>query len=188
MKPRTIEPGESHQNGDVEALNGALKRRLEQENIIPKVLEGKTTIKDRRKLELHNAGLGPIHTQLLLDSIQRQKGVNLLPEDCLKIIQKYVQSPTVLLLQIQAGGVGISLPWVHHVINAAPDWNPFLEKQSIYRAYRINTTHDVEVTSMYFRDTIDIRIQDRQREKLERGMVWMNDGEASISAFVGMPA
>ncbi len=30
MKARTIEPGESHQNGDVEALNGALKRRLEQ--------------------------------------------------------------------------------------------------------------------------------------------------------------
>lgn len=30
MKPRTIEVGQSHQNGDVEALNGALKRRLEQ--------------------------------------------------------------------------------------------------------------------------------------------------------------
>ena len=30
MKPRTIEVGESHQNGDVEALNGALKRRLKQ--------------------------------------------------------------------------------------------------------------------------------------------------------------
>jgi hypothetical protein len=30
MKPRTIGIGESHQNGDVEALNGALKRRLEQ--------------------------------------------------------------------------------------------------------------------------------------------------------------
>jgi hypothetical protein len=30
MKPRTIEVGEKHQNGDVEALNGALKRRLEQ--------------------------------------------------------------------------------------------------------------------------------------------------------------
>jgi hypothetical protein len=30
MKPRTIEPGASNQNGDVEALNGALKRRLEQ--------------------------------------------------------------------------------------------------------------------------------------------------------------
>src|SRR5258708_36709249 len=30
MKPRTIEPGQSHQNGDVEALNGSLKRRVEQ--------------------------------------------------------------------------------------------------------------------------------------------------------------
>lgn len=30
MKPRTIGVGKSHQNGDVEALNGALKRRLHQ--------------------------------------------------------------------------------------------------------------------------------------------------------------
>lgn len=30
MKPRTIGVGESHQNGDVEALNGALRRRLRQ--------------------------------------------------------------------------------------------------------------------------------------------------------------
>lgn len=30
MKPRTIGIGEKHQNGDVEALNGVLKRRLEQ--------------------------------------------------------------------------------------------------------------------------------------------------------------
>jgi len=30
MKPRTIAIGESHQNGDVEASNGALKRRLKQ--------------------------------------------------------------------------------------------------------------------------------------------------------------
>ena len=29
MKPRTIQVGEKHQNGDVESLNGALKRRLE---------------------------------------------------------------------------------------------------------------------------------------------------------------
>jgi len=34
MKPRTIAVGESHQNGDVEALNGALKRRLGQHLIM----------------------------------------------------------------------------------------------------------------------------------------------------------
>lgn len=30
MKPRTIQVGEPHENGDVESLNGALKRRIEQ--------------------------------------------------------------------------------------------------------------------------------------------------------------
>lgn len=34
MKPRTIEVGESHQNGDVEALNGVFKRRLEQHLLV----------------------------------------------------------------------------------------------------------------------------------------------------------
>jgi hypothetical protein len=34
MKPRTIEPGEKEQNGDVEALNGAFKRRLEQHLLV----------------------------------------------------------------------------------------------------------------------------------------------------------
>lgn len=34
MKPRTIAVGQSHQNGDVEALNGALKRRLKQHLIL----------------------------------------------------------------------------------------------------------------------------------------------------------
>lgn len=34
MKPRTIEVGEKHQNGDVESLNGALKRHLEQHLLV----------------------------------------------------------------------------------------------------------------------------------------------------------
>ena len=34
MEPRTIEVGEKHQNGDVEALNGALKRRLTQHLLV----------------------------------------------------------------------------------------------------------------------------------------------------------
>lgn len=34
LEPRTIEIGESNQNGDVESLNGALKRRLEQHLLV----------------------------------------------------------------------------------------------------------------------------------------------------------
>jgi DNA repair and recombination RAD54-like protein len=94
---------------------------------------------------------------------------------------------SVVLLQIQAGGVGISLPWIHHVVNASPDWNPFLEKQAIYRAFRITTKHDVDVTSLYFRNTIDIDIQKRQREKMERGAMWLGDNDESIRNFIMMP-
>jgi SNF2 family DNA or RNA helicase len=102
-------------------------------------------------------------------------------------MEGYNGPPAVLLLQIQAGGVGVSFPWIHHVINTSPDWNPFLEKQSIYRAYRINTPHDVVVTSMYFRDTIDIDIQERQRTKMENSLLWLGDPLSSISDFVRMP-
>jgi SNF2 family DNA or RNA helicase len=180
-----------------------LKDRLIQEGITPLTLDGKTTVKARRGLETYNKGLSLQHTTLMLDSIMRQKtihGLNLsigegeyvrqnyLPEDCINIIAGFVASPTVILLQIQAGGVGISLPWVHHVINASPDWNPFLEQQSIYRAYRVNTPHPVSVTSMYFRDTIDVTIQERQKQKMERAAEWLGDSAQSISAFVAMPA
>src|SRR5688572_9514503 len=34
MKPRTIAPGESNQNGDVEAANGAFKRRVAQHLLV----------------------------------------------------------------------------------------------------------------------------------------------------------
>jgi len=93
----------------------------------------------------------------------------------------------VLLLQIKAGGVGISLPWVHHVINTSPDWNPFLELQAIYRAYRINTKHNVRVTSMYFRNTIDTNIQLRQSLKFKESLKWTGDDPKSISEFIHMP-
>ena len=95
--------------------------------------------------------------------------------------------PEVVILQIQAGGVGISLPWIHHVGNAAPDWNPFLEQQSIYRAFRVTTKHDVRVTSLYFERTIDLEIQKKQAMKLERSLEWTGDTVESISEYIRMP-
>lgn len=93
-------------------------------------------------------------------------------------------APQVVLLQIQAGGVGISLPWVHHVVNTSPDWNPFLERQAMYRAYRITTPHDVRVTQVYLNETIDGRIHDKQREKLMRSLFWTGDDEDTVVPFL----
>ncbi len=56
MKPRTIGIGESHQNGDVEALNGALKRRLKQHLL----LRGST---DFESVEAYQAWLDEVLKQ-----------------------------------------------------------------------------------------------------------------------------
>ena len=67
------------------------------------------------------------------------------------------------------------------------DWNPFLEKQSIYRAYRVTTKHDVRVTSLYFKQTIELAIQQRQTEKMKRSIEWTGDPIESISEYIRMP-
>lgn len=53
MKPRTIEVGQKHQNGDVESLNGALKRRLDQH------LEMRRS-RDFRSLDTYEEWLGGV--------------------------------------------------------------------------------------------------------------------------------
>jgi hypothetical protein len=53
MKPRTIAVGESEQNGDIESLNGALKRRLEQHLL----LRGS---RDFATVEAYEAWLGTV--------------------------------------------------------------------------------------------------------------------------------
>lgn len=171
-----------------EELN-LLKQRLTSAGIYVKVLNGKTSLDDRRKLEtLETVKDTSKQVHHSLNEVQVLTQGKHIPYDVRNIISSFIAAPTVILLQIQAGGVGISLPWVNHVINAAPDWNPFLEQQSIYRAYRINTKHDVLVTSMYFRETIDIYIHARQTAKLQRGVEWMNDDPAVIEQYVNMPA
>jgi transposase InsO family protein len=56
MTPRTIAVGEKEQNGDVEALNGALKRRLKQHLLLRRS-------RDFESVEAYEAWLGEVLTQ-----------------------------------------------------------------------------------------------------------------------------
>lgn len=160
-----------------------LKKSLESLGIDVDVLNGKTKTKDRSRLEEHTNHMTEAHAGFLLS----HAGGRTLPGDVIRNILGFIYKPRVLLLQIRAGGVGISLPWVNHVVNTSPDWNPFLELQAIYRAYRINTRHDVRVTSMYFRNTVDTEIQTRQSLKFQASLKWTGDDPESISEFIRMP-
>lgn len=157
-----------------------IAERLESNGVKIRILNGKTPIHKRKEIE----------KKLWYTDQDLSKVREALPfcDDISGHILKFMQDvPEVVIIQIQAGGVGISLPWIHHVVNAAPDWNPFLEKQSIYRAYRVTTKHDVRVTSLYFKQTIELAIQQRQTEKMNRSIEWTGDSIESISEYIRMP-
>jgi SNF2 family DNA or RNA helicase len=167
-----------------------LKERFEAEGIPVGCIDGKTKIDTRRAFETRGSTYTPEERYSALpvvDEWTTALGMKPLPEDTHSVIRSFLDPPPmVLLLQIQAGGVGLSLPWVHHVINASPDWNPFLEQQAMYRAYRINTKHDVHVTSLHFRETIEVHIHAKQVGKLERGAEWLGDNPDRIRPFTAL--
>jgi SNF2 family DNA or RNA helicase len=157
-----------------------IAERLQENKVKIRILDGKTPVHKRTEIE----------KKLWYTDQDLSKVKEALPfcDDISRHILSYMQDiPEVVIIQIQAGGVGISLPWIHHVVNAAPDWNPFLEKQSIYRAYRVTTKHDVRVTSLYFKQTIELAIQKRQTEKMKRSIEWTDDPIESISEYIRMP-
>jgi superfamily II DNA or RNA helicase len=157
-----------------------IKARLESSRITPLVINGKTKAKDRTTMQDVNSDAANL--EICRKAMYRQ-----LPTDVMNIVESFLVAPRVLLLQIVAGGVGLSLPWVDHVIHTSPDWNPFLEKQASYRALRATSTHDVRVTSMYFSRTIDTQIQARQAGKFEASLQWTGDAPKTIEEYISMP-
>ena len=65
---------------------------------------------------------------------------------CVKIKQKILDNlPEVLIIQINAGGVGINLQQFSEVYFTSADWNPSNEIQAICRAYRLGQKNTVTV-------------------------------------------
>jgi len=157
-----------------------IRARLESAGIRPLIINGKTKAKARTAVQEVNSDAPSLE-------MCRRAMYHRLPTDVMNIVESFLVKPQVLLLQIVAGGVGLSLPWVDHVIHTSPDWNPFLEKQASYRALRATSTHDVRVTSMYFARTIDTHIQERQAGKFEASLEWTGDMPKTIAEFISMP-
>jgi hypothetical protein len=163
---------------------GLIVERLEAARVPYRVLNGKTGKIERRRIELHGTpAMSEAYTGKFVDKWTQQKVGAVLPTDVMERLLTFTHKPTVVVMQIQAGGVGISLPWIHHVINLSPDWNPFLERQAIYRAYRLTTPHNVHVTQLFLQDTIDRTIHTKQMHKLLRSLAWTGDSEDTLADF-----
>jgi len=95
-----------------------------------------------------------------------------IPEDIQKdYINPYF--PKILLIQINAGGVGLNLQQFTQVFITSPNWNPSNEIQAIARAHRIGQDKPVNVHRFILYDdqneitTIDERICNVQAAKRE---------------------
>lgn len=90
--------------------------------------------------------------------------------------------PTVLLMSLKAGGVGLTLTAADHVFLVDPWWNPSVEAQAADRAHRIGQDKPVFVYRLVSQGTVEERIltlQDKKRALFEAAL----DGGAGAAAL-----
>ena len=73
----------------------------------------------------------------------------------------------VLIIQINAGGVGLNLQAVQRIYIVSPTWNPCAELQAIARAHRLGQTEVVTCYRLIMEGTIEERIITIQDKKMQ---------------------
>ena len=104
-----------------------------------------------------------------------------------RIIDEFTNNPSasVLVSQIDAGGIGINLQSAQVVILMEPQFKPSTEWQAIARVHRMGQSRTVLVHRLLARNTIDERLVQLINEKTETFMTYANDSEvrdASVMA------
>jgi hypothetical protein len=74
---------------------------------------------------------------------------------------------SVLVSQIQAGGVGLNIQAASVVIITEPQWTPAIEEQAIARSHRMGQVRRVDVHRLLTEDSVDQRILEILRVKAE---------------------
>ncbi|XP_041125976.1 helicase-like transcription factor [Polyodon spathula] len=80
-------------------------------------------------------------------------------------------TPTIMLLSLKAGGVGLNLTAASRVFLMDPAWNPAAEDQCFDRCHRLGQTRDVIITKFIVKDSVEenmTRIQKKKRDLAKR--------------------
>ncbi|KAM4693493.1 helicase-like transcription factor [Discoglossus pictus] len=76
-------------------------------------------------------------------------------------------SPSIMLLSLKAGGVGLNLTAASRVFLMDPAWNPAAEEQCFDRCHRLGQKREVVITKFVVTDSVEenmIKIQNKKRE------------------------
>ncbi|KAJ8357138.1 hypothetical protein SKAU_G00199320 [Synaphobranchus kaupii] len=90
----------------------------------------------------------------------------------IKVFQDTAQGcPTIMLLSLKAGGVGLNLTAASRVFLMDPAWNPAAEDQCVDRCHRLGQKKDVVITKFIVKDSVEenmVKIQKRKQELVEK--------------------
>ncbi len=88
-------------------------------------------------------------------------------DKCADIVEQFQEGngPDVLMLQLKAGGVGLTLTHATRAILYDPWWNPSSEDQGLARLHRIGQDKETYSYSFVMDDTIDNRVLQLQSAK-----------------------
>ncbi|XP_047467982.1 helicase-like transcription factor [Mugil cephalus] len=92
-----------------------------------------------------------------------------------QVIQEFQSSasdsPSIMLLSLKAGGVGINLTAASHVFLMDPAWNPATEEQCIDRCHRLGQTKKIVVTKFIVKNSVEenmVKIQRKKQDLVEK--------------------
>ena len=90
-------------------------------------------------------------------------------------------APSVFVLSLKAGGVGITLTKANHVFHFDRWWNPAVEDQASDRAYRIGQNKTVFVHKFVTIGTLEERINTMIEQKQAIADSVVGDGESWLA-------
>lgn len=93
------------------------------------------------------------------------------------------EGPSVMLLSLKAGGVGLTLTAADHIFIMDPWWNPAVEEQAANRAHRIGQKNPVFIHRLVAKNTIEEKVLDLQKAKQQLAQTIFQEGamEGSIA-------
>ncbi|CAD5122145.1 DgyrCDS10593 [Dimorphilus gyrociliatus] len=103
--------------------------------------------KDQIKYATINGSVPPKERSVIVDLFNAERGAE------------------VLLLSLQAGGVGLNLIGANHLFLMDIHWNPALEAQAADRIYRVGQKRNVFIHRFFCENTVEERISRLQEQK-----------------------
>lgn len=89
-------------------------------------------------------------------------------------------STTVILVSINAGGLGLNLTAASKVYVMEPQFNPAAEAQAIDRVHRLGQTREVTATRFVMEDSFELKMLELQRKKQNLADLSMNRHEGRM--------